>query len=411
MFHHLASLSEMAVDSLKLPRLWAGLCVLLVGVPSARAQFAYTEDFTNNTAAGWNFFTGDQGPGVRLTSGTSPTANDPEFGQTYIDASGQGWMRLTSGDTSQANAAYFDTPIPSTGNRVSITFNANLWGGNEFGGTGADGLVFFLYDASQAFNPGAFGGSLGYAQKDGIDGLGGGYMGVALDVYGNFSNPTEGRDGGVGFVPNAVVVRGPGEGEEGYDYLAGTSGTSGPAGRDYTDSGDPTAPDAGDSTIGALPYVMGSPDATERPNQSTQYRKVEVTLDENSQLVIRMQFGEDGLWYDVLNVDYSSFVRPEQLRIGFSAGTGDGTMIYEVGGLLSIDATAGTGNFLWDNDEGPANQIWGTSATNPLNWFGNTNPTLKSNIIFNSAYIDQAQNIDLRGSDKVVKNIFFSGPN
>ncbi len=382
------------------------------GLSVAEAQFAYTEDFTNTTAAGWNFYTGDQGPGVRLTSGTSPTSADPEFGNSYIDASGQGWLRLTSGnDQYQANAAYFDTPIPSTGNRVSITFNANMWGGNNLDGTGADGLVFFLYDASQAFSPGANGGSLGYAQKTGDPGLGGGYMGVALDVFGNFSNPTEGREGGVGFVPNAVVVRGPGEGEVGYNYLAGTSGSSGPAGVDYTDSGSPTTQDVGDATVGALPYALGSPTDTARPNQATEYRKVEVVLDENSQLTIRMQFGEDGLWYDVLNVDYSSFVRPEQLRIGFSAGTGGGTMVYEVGGLLSIDATAGTGNFLWDNDEGPANQIWGTSATNPLNWYGNTNPTLKSNVILNSAYISSAQNIDLQGSDKVIKNLYLAGPN
>jgi autotransporter-associated beta strand protein len=383
--------------------------ILGLGPLRLAAQFSYSEDFKNTTAPGWNFYSSGVGPGPRLTSGAAPTTGDPEWGNTFIDASGQGWLRLTSSSVNnQANAVYFDTPIPSAGNEVKISFDATMWGGNNYQNTGADGLVFFLYDASQAFAPGAYGGSLGYANGHNLPGLGGGFLGVAFDVFGNFSNPTEGRNGGPGFIPNAVVARGPGSGANGYNYLAGTSGTSGPAGRDYTASGSPIAADGADPIVPALPYVMGSPLATERPNQATKYRKVEIILDENSRVVVRMQFGEDGLWYDVLNLDVSSFVRPEQLRIGFSAGTGGGTMVYEVGGLLKIDATAGSGNFMWDNDEGT--QVWGTSATNPLNWFGNTNPVLKSNIIFNSAYINSAQTIDLRGSDKVVKNIYLSGP-
>ncbi len=383
--------------------------ILGLGPLRLAAQFSYSEDFKNATAPGWNFYSSGTGPGPRLTSGAAPTSGDPEWGNTFIDASGQGWLRLTSATVNnQATAVYFDTPIPSAGNEVKISFNATMWGGNNYDNTGADGLVFFLYDASQSFAPGAYGGSIGYANGHDLPGLGGGFVGIAFDVFGNFSNPTEGRNGGPGFIPNAVVARGPGSGSTGYDYLAGTSGSSGPAGRDYTATGSPTVADPTDPIVPGLPYVMGSRLATERPNQATQYRKIEIILDENSRIVVRMQFGEDGLWYDVLNFDISSFVRPEQLRIGFSSGTGGGTMVYEVGGLLKIDATAGSGNFMWDNDEGT--QVWGTSATNPLNWFGNTNPVLKSNIIFNSAYIDTAQNIDLRGSDKVVKNVYFSGP-
>src|SRR5690606_37196209 len=178
------------------------------------------EDFTNSTAAGWNFYAEGAGPGPRLTSGASPTSSDPEFGNTYIDASGQGWLRLTSADdTNQANAAYFDTPIPSAGNRVSISFNANLWAGNNYDGTGADGLVFFLYDASAEFSPGAYGGSLGYANGHGLEDLGRGYMGVSQDVYRNYSNPTDVRLCGVGFVTNALVFCVPGVGEEGKNFF------------------------------------------------------------------------------------------------------------------------------------------------------------------------------------------------
>lgn len=394
---------------------WVGQIVfwLWLAVGPMHGQFTYSEDFKNDTAAGWNFFQGNTTPGPRLTSGAAPQSGDPEFGGPVIDAAGQGWLRLVTDTGNQANAVFFDTPIPSAGNQVTVQFGANMWGGNNFGGTGADGLTFFMYDASQSFAPGAFGGSIGYANRTGVDGLGGGFMGISFDVYGNFSNPTEGRNGGVGFVPNAVVARGPGSGQTGYNYLAGTSGSSGPQGRNYTDTGDPTALDAGDGVVPALPYIMGSPLATERPNQSTQYRNVSITLDENSQVLVRMQFGEDGLWYDVLNFDLSSFVRPEQLRIGFASGTGGGTMVYEIGRTLQITASLGTGNFIWDNQEDSdfAAGIWGTSATNPLNWAGNTNPTLRSNVIFNSAFIDQDQSIDLQGSDKVIRNLFLSGPN
>lgn len=386
----------------------------LTGLPVAGwGQFTYSEDFKNATAPGWNFYQDSSGtsPGPRLTSGATPVSGDPEFtlGATQIDPSGQGWLRLATANNNQSNAVYFDTPIPSAGNRVTVSFSANLWGGN-----GADGLTMFLYDASKSFDPGGFGGSMGYANRDGtIGGLAGAYVAVGLDAFGNFSQDNENRNGGVGFVPNAVVVRGPDTGgvggQDGYNYLAGTSG-NGILGRDFTDTGSPVVEDAADGVMPTLPYQMQFTSATARPNQSTQYRRVEATLDENNQFVVRMQFGEDGLWRDLLNVDLSSFTRPEQLRIGFTGGTGGQTGVYEVGGLLRIDATAGTETFMWDNDEGPSSQVWGTSVTNPQNWFGNTNPTLKSNIIFNSAYVNQAQNIDLRGSDKVITNLYFAGP-
>jgi hypothetical protein len=353
------------------------LCCLVLAHVSAFAQFTYTESFKNNTAPGWdtNFYN-DQGigPGIRLTSGATAVAGDPEPLSSIIDPSGQGWMRLTNTLGNQANATFFATPIPSAGNKVTISF-----GFNAFGGTGADGITFFLYDANAAFSPGAFGGSIGYAPRDGtIDGLGGAYVGVALDAYGNFSNPTEGRSGGVGFAPNAVVVRGPGSGQTGYEYLTGTSGNNGTVGRDYTDTGAPNTLQAGDGVVPALPYNLAFTGAAARPNQTTQYRNVQVVLDEANQMAVSLQFGEDGLWYNLLNVDLSSFARPDQLRFGYSAGTGGSNQVYEVGNLLTIDATAGSGQFVWDND--PANSKWGTGVNDPINWAGNTNPTLKSNV-------------------------------
>ncbi len=385
------------------------LCALAI---TARAQFTYSEDFKNSTAPGWVLNpAGNSTPNVILTSGATPRTGDPEVGNPTIDPSGSGWLRLTNNTLNTHNAVYFDTPIPSAGNSVTVTFGMNQFFGNNFNSTGADGITFFLYDASKTFQVGADGGSIGYAQKTGVDGLNGGFVAVALDAYGNFSVNGEGRIGGTtGLQPNSVAVRGPGQGQTGYNYLAGTGNI------DYTDSGSPTVSDGTDGPVPVLPYTMAFPTATARPNQSTEYRNVSITINENSQLLVSMQFGEDGLWYQLLNVDLSSFVRPEQLKLGFSAGTGSGTSVTEVGGLLTIQATAGTGNFIWDNRNGPSdsgvgNSVWGTGANDPLNWAGQTNPTLKSNVIFNSTYISSVQNIDVKGSDKVITNMYFSGAN
>ena len=388
-------------------------CTFPIG---ARAQFSYSEDFKHSTAPGWVLNpAGNSSPGPLLTSGATPRTGDPESGT--IDPSGSGWLRLTNNTLKQANAVYFDTPIPSAGNAVTLAFGANFWGGNNFAGTGADGITLFLYDASKPFSVGSSGGAIGYAQGIGTNpnGLNGAYVGVAFDPYGNFSTTNEGRQGGTGTLraPNTVAVRGPGQGTTGYHYLAGTGD------RDLTDTGGATNLDVTDGTVPAVPYTIAFPTATTRPNQSTQYRNISVTLNESSQLSVSMQFGEDGLWYQLLNVDLSSFVRPEQLKMGFAAGTGDGTLITEVGGLLTIQATAGTGNFIWDKRNGPGDaglgggSIWGTGTDAPLNWAGQTNPTLRSNVIFNSTYLAAVdpQNISVNGSDKVITNMYLSGKN
>jgi len=58
-----------------------------------------------------------------------------------------------------------------------------------------------------------------------INGMNGGYIGVGIDEFGNFSNGTEGRIGGVSTpsprrTPSRCV--GPGQGLTGYNYLGGT---------------------------------------------------------------------------------------------------------------------------------------------------------------------------------------------
>ena len=141
-----------------------------------------------------------------------------------------GRLRLTQASARQSTSATFQRLYPAANNLVVIEFDYFAW--SPQGGTGADGIAVILSDATITPQPGAFGGSLGYAQKGpGTDcpncpGFAGGWLGIALDEYGNFSSSTEGRNGGPGFRPQSVAVRGSAAGN--YQYLTGTAANISP---------------------------------------------------------------------------------------------------------------------------------------------------------------------------------------
>ena len=122
-----------------------------------------------------------------------------------------------------------------TSQGIDATFNTYQYGGNS-----ADGIAFVLAAVNPA-NPvspatiGQPGGALGYSAYAANSGLADAYMGIGLDVFGNFSNSVYEGSGCTnpayisttgGTVPGQVVVRGPGNGTVGYCAVNSTATTT-----------------------------------------------------------------------------------------------------------------------------------------------------------------------------------------
>ena len=125
-------------------------------------------------------------------------------------------MRLTSNQGNVATSSTLQRLFPAAGNYIQVQFKHYA-----YNGSGADGIAVVLSDASVTPQPGSFGGPLGYGARSVADpGFAGGWLGVGIDEYGNFS--AEGGPGGPGRQLDSVAMRGSGSSNVGYRYIAGT---------------------------------------------------------------------------------------------------------------------------------------------------------------------------------------------
>ncbi len=156
--------------------------MLLVCASGVQAQSFINETFMDTTAPDWTFVN---------AAGDGPLLTAPG-----IDTAGSGWLRLTADKQNQNSFVYYKYPI-TLKYGLTITFDFVIW---TAAGTAADGIAVVLWDGRATPMAGGWGGSLGYAQHSefGSVGMNGGFTAFGFDTYGNFSNPTEDREGGPG---------------------------------------------------------------------------------------------------------------------------------------------------------------------------------------------------------------------
>ncbi len=338
-----------------------GLFAASIAAAAAARSQVITQSFQNSSAPGWTFSGSGYTP--TLTSGVS-------------DPTGAGWLNLTNNGGNEATSAVYNSSFSSAGATVYATFSYQMYGGINGTTLGGDGLTFFLYDATKTLSVGAYGGSLGYAQKTvaggggaDINGLNGGYLAVGLDAYGNFSSGSEGRVGGYNGATSAVTesvgVRGPGSGLTGYSYLGG-SGTL------------------------ATPL-----DSATRP---TVTNTVQILLSATNQLTVTLSQG-GSTPQTVIQMDLSGYTRPDLLGLGFTAGTGTATDTINVNNL-NITTLASN---LWSNSLGDS--LWASNN----DWNPTVVPTIGADILFDNTYVSSNQTIDT-GINRVVRSISFDAP-
>ena len=253
------------------------------------------------------------------------------------DGAPHGYLRLTNAANDQSGAVLYDHAIPATAG-LKVSFDQWQYGSTT-PNTPADGISFFLVDGAASLDhPGAFGGSLGYAQKLPDDnpanaflpGVDRGYLGVGLDVLGNYFGDWERRgDGcaqrspaGTTFHvpapgPNMVTLRGPGDGTTGYCFMTATStnlgSTSGPW--------ESTLPGKLQGPTTALPPGATPAQAEAALEESRRTVTVTITPAPAPHLTVDVDFHDGKGAQEVLSTQAPEPL-PATYKFGFGASTG-----------------------------------------------------------------------------------------
>ncbi len=293
----------------------------------------------NFTGAVYNVTAAPCNPPANIPAGITVTCVCDNFNRTTLNPStifGQDWitstsdntgilpsivntnfLRLTNNTNNNAKAATVPSAFPAAGNYISVEFNHYA-----YNGSGADGIAVTLSDYNVPAVPGSYGGSLGYAQRnDGTPGFAGGWIGVALDEFGNYQNPTEGRQGGPGFLVDSVGVRGSGSGTTGYRWLQGTAANLSP-GIDVT--GTTRGPGHRyQIVVDARNAGAGTPQTFVAVNRDT-------TGTGNSYAALISSFDA---FARAVTLGFTQAPVPANWQISFTGSTGGSTNIHEIGAL------------------------------------------------------------------------------
>jgi len=281
------------------------------------AQFTITDNFRGSGSSD-----------VKVGGSNIASQGEAYFTSGVDDPVNSGWLRITKALGNQRGYAYIDRSFPSTLGLL-VDFEYKMWR-NASDGTyyGADGLSFFLFDATVPFLLGGYGGSLGYAPNTGGNvstGVSGGYIGVGLDAYGNFSNPNEGRVGGPGVVANAITIRG---------ATTNDPATTNP----YLNHIALGIQTGGLDAVRVRNEIDFNTVTSTRPADATFYRRVQLEVVPNPsgtyRIIVRWKKGINDLNFLPLMDFESNQVPPQLLKLGFAASTGGGFNYHEIRNLL-----------------------------------------------------------------------------
>ncbi|MEG4944454.1 DUF4347 domain-containing protein, partial [Microcoleus sp. F4-D5] len=266
-----------------------------------------SETFQGSTALGpWIYGTSGTSETPGLTAGTGPGIIPGVVGGP-VDPPGSGALRLTSANVNQSAFVIYNSPISST-DGLKVTFDLFAYNGS----TGADGVSFFLIDGTTTPTAaGGFGGSLGYAPNDtsSTPGIAGGYLGVGLDEFGNFSTSNEGREGGTGQLADSIAIRG--SAATTYSFL--------------TNATVPSGIDNVAATTRTAANVKKTVQITLLPGSNS----LSVALDDNGNGV----FDTNETLIEIADLVAVNGTIPPTFKFGFASSTGSFTNFHEIANL------------------------------------------------------------------------------
>ncbi|CAJ0865544.1 pilus assembly protein [Ralstonia flatus] len=293
------------------------------------------------------------------------------------DTPGAGALRLTNGDyqagtngNNQTGAVVSNFTFP-TNQGLQVTFTTVTYGGNAYpnangDNSGADGISFFLSDGSKPATVGALGGSLGYSCSNGnstYDGVQGGYIGLGIDEFGNFSNSGDNTNtgananGGAGAIPGRISLRG--AGNTNWAYLSSAYSSYYPSNLtasqrqaavqntcrsgtvwDYSNASRPKKTSTqlkynynyitGDTLDGVTIYSQEATDQPTRGAATPITYALSITNDGLLSLSYSVNGGTTQPVISNQSITAQNGPLPSSFRFGFSAGTGGGSNVHEI---------------------------------------------------------------------------------
>ncbi|HEY4225671.1 MAG TPA: hypothetical protein VGM70_07645 [Pseudolysinimonas sp.] len=275
-----------------------GAAVLLASPAVAATPTIPDQPFTGTSVPSADWVTSGLNATPCLTAASVNAAGSlPSCPGGPLDPVGDGALRLTD-DVVQGGFVLNATPFDTT-QGVDIEFDFF-----QYDSTGpGDGMAFFLVDgATSPTQGGSYGGGMGYASYHGgsVPGLVGGYLGVAFDAYGAFSDQFIGGGGLAGDVANSIGVRGDENGD--YQLIS--------------------------SHVAAGPIAV--PSATQR---DAARRHVVVNISKLNVMTIQVDYGA-GMVTEISGLDLSTVNAPDAMpssfKLGFAGSTGGAYLTTEI---------------------------------------------------------------------------------